>query len=81
MLILDASNKEVPGPFTSIYFQPWEVRKIIDSKSSPLKKGDIGVEPKNRGILPPKWMVKIMENLVKMYDLGGPPRFLETPIC
>ncbi len=25
-------------------------------------------------------MVKIMENLIKMDDLGGPPLFLETPI-
>ena len=35
---------------------------------------------KNRGILPPKWMVKIMENPIKMDDLGV-PLFLETPIC
>ena len=32
---------------------------------------------KNRGT--PKWMVKIMENPIKMHDLGVPP-FLETPI-
>ena len=32
---------------------------------------------KNRGI--PKWMVKIMENPIKMDDLGV-PLFLETPI-
>ena len=25
---------------------------------------------KNRGILPPKWMVKIMENPIKIDDLG-----------
>ena len=30
---------------------------------------------------PPKWMVKIMENPIKMEDLGGPPLFLETPSC
>ena len=34
---------------------------------------------KNRGILPPKWMVKIMENPIKMDDLGV-PLFLDTPI-
>ena len=34
---------------------------------------------KNRGILPPKWMVKIMENPIKMDDLGL-PLFLETPM-
>ena len=34
---------------------------------------------KNRGILPPKWMVKIMENPIKMDDLGV-PLFLETPM-
>ena len=34
---------------------------------------------KNRG-KPPKWMVKIMENPIKMDDLGGfHPLFLETP--
>ena len=27
----------------------------------------------------PKWMVKTMENPIKMDDLGGPPLFLETP--
>ena len=25
------------------------------------------------GVFPPKWMVKIMENLIKMDDLGGKP--------
>ena len=38
----------------------------------------MGVEPKIGG-KPPKWMVKIMENLIKMDDLGI-PLFLETPI-
>ena len=32
---------------------------------------DMGVEPKIGG-KPPKWMVKIMENPIKMDDLGGP---------
>ena len=32
---------------------------------------------KNRGT--PKWMVKIMENPIKMDDLGV-PLFLETPV-
>ena len=32
---------------------------------------------KNRGILPPKWMVKIMENPIKIHDFAF---FLETPI-
>ncbi len=31
------------------------------------------------GVKPPKWMVKIMENPIKMDDLGVPPLFLETP--
>ena len=34
---------------------------------------------KNRSF-PPKWMVKITENPIKMDDFGGPPLFLETPI-
>ena len=36
----------------------------------------VGVS-KNRGG-PPKWMVKIMENPIKIHDLGV-PLFLETP--
>ena len=39
----------------------------------------MGVVSKNRGGFPPKWMVKIMENPIKMADLGV-PLFLETPI-
>ena len=38
----------------------------------------IWVFPKIR-VFPPKWMVKIMENPIKMDDLGGTP-ILETPI-
>ena len=39
-----------------------------------------GCWTKNRGVLPPKWMVKIRENPIKqMDDLGGFPIFLETP--
>ena len=38
---------------------------------------DLGVS-KNKGT--PKWMVKIMENFLKMDDLGVPP-FKETPTC
>ena len=38
-----------------------------------------GCQPKNSGKTP-KWMVKIMENPIKMDDLGV-PLFLETPIC
>ena len=40
----------------------------------------MGVEPKIGG-KHPKWMVKIMENLIKMDDLGGggvPPIFGNT---
>ena len=51
--------------------------QTIDSLDS--CKRDIWVFPKIGGF-PPKWMVKIMENPIKMDDLGGPPLFLETPI-
>ena len=33
------------------------------------------------GVKPQKWMVKIIENPMNMYDLGFFPLFLETPIC
>ena len=35
---------------------------------------------KSRGILPPKWMVKIMENPIKILDLGVPLIFGNTHI-
>ncbi len=37
----------------------------------------MGVSKKKKGT--PKWMVRIMENPIKMDDLGV-PLFLETPI-
>ena len=39
----------------------------------------LDVEPKKRGVYPPKWMV-YSGNPIKMDDLGV-PLFLETPIC
>ena len=36
----------------------------------------LGVFPKNCGEKPPKWMVKIMENPIKIHDLEGFPLFL-----
>ena len=42
----------------------------------------MGVEPKIGG-KPPKWMVKIMENPIKLDDLGGKKKtiFGSTPTC
>ena len=33
---------------------------------------------KNRGVYPPKWMVKIRENPIRIDDLGVFPLFLEN---
>ena len=38
---------------------------------------EVGVS-KNWGT--PKWMVKIMENPIKIDNLGGPPLFLDEPL-
>ncbi len=44
------------------------------------KKMYMDVEPKIGGEKKPKWMVKIMENPIRMDDLGGfPPFFLKHP--
>ena len=48
----------------------------VDSSTMKMRK-QMGVEPKIVG-KPPKWMVKIMKNPIKMDDLGV-PLFLETP--
>ena len=45
-------------------------------------RGHVGVEPKRVVVFPPKWMVKIMENPIKIHDLGGfPPLFLVQHPC
>ena len=43
---------------------PWHWRFFVELDG--LGKKVYGCQPKNRGILPPKWMVKIMENPIKM---------------
>ena len=55
----------------------WPVTRAV--KLDGLGKKVYGCQPKNRGILPPKWMVKIMETTIKTDDLEV-PLFLETPI-
>ena len=51
--------------------------KFVQDISNSLN-GHLGVEPKIGG-KPPKWMVKIIENPIKMDDLGGkPPIFGNT---
>ena len=56
------------------------VMKVRSGGNGSDREGSLshGWPSKNRGIYPPKWMVKIMENLIKMDDLGV-PLFLETP--
>ena len=44
--------------------------------SSSMDSMDLGVS-KNTGT--PKWMVKIMENPIKMDDLGGKPTIFRKP--
>ena len=59
------------------YERTWS--QSAPQNSTPYRKYQpyMGVS-KNRGT--PKWMVKIMENPIKIDDLGGFPIFLETPI-
>ena len=47
--------------------------------SAQIQRKNMGVS-KNRGILPPKWMVNIREDPIRI-DALGVPLFLETPIC
>ena len=42
--------------------------------------GAVGLFPKIGG-KPPKWMVKIMENPIKIHDFGGTIIFGNTHIC
>ena len=47
----------------------WKIVKVCRTCAK-RRQQDMGVEPKI-GVFPPKWMVKLMENLIKMDDLGG----------
>ena len=49
---------------------------FVEKKVPVFFKGNKWVFSKNMDT--PKWMVKMMENLIKMDDLGVPP-FTETP--
>ena len=53
----------------------WSPNQNLLSLGNITKNMDVS---KNMGT--PKWMVKIMEILINMDDLGGVPLFLETPI-
>ena len=46
--------------------EPWWSIQILVASST-----NMGVEPKNRGIFPPKWMVKIMENPMNKWMIWG----------
>ena len=40
---------------------------------------DVGVDPTNRGVNTPKWMVKIMENPINPWMIWGYPYFWKPP--
>ena len=65
----------MPSSRPSDRFRHGADRQIFEEK---VFKHHLGVEPKIGGNTP-KWMVKIMENPIKMDDLGV-PLFFETPI-
>ena len=63
--------------FFMVIFIQWDLSPEKNKNNHKQKSQiQVGVS-KNRGG-PPKWMVKIMENPIKMDDLGV-PLFLETP--
>ena len=58
-------------------------KKMMEGWNNPLllARGIYGCWTKHRGIFPPKWMVKIMENPMNKWMIWGVfPLFLETPI-
>ena len=70
------SNKQPNNtPFETLRSHERLASSVVHSK---LLNPHMGVNPKIGG-KPPQWMVKIMENPIKMDDLGV-PLFLETPI-
>ena len=77
----ETSRNTSPGRkslfFSQLTMCPKDLRCALDGRlcTESLGESDLGVS-KNRGT--PKWMVKIMENPIKI-DLGVPP-FKETPI-
>ena len=79
MVIHPTFNRNPYNGYINPYY--WvDDHPLLWGNNGSLDPSTYGCQPKNRGILPPKWMVKIMKNPIKMDDLGGPPLFLETPI-
>ena len=66
---LEIAQVEEEGPYR------WEASKLATTE---IDRMDMAVSKKNGGITP-KWMVKIMENPIKMDDLGGYPLFPKHP--
>ena len=68
-----------------MFFSSWKARVPADDvgKASSLISWNLIVDVQSPhgwnfhkiGVFPPKWMVKIMENPIKMDDLGGNPLF------
>ena len=54
-------------------------RLEADIMTEPWKWKKMDVEPKIRGFCPPKWMVKIMENPIKIGFGGKHPYFWKHP--
>ena len=69
------TGNSLEGPVMFWANKDWEPLDADGRK----KAQEYGCQPKNRVVNPPKWMVKIMENPIKMDDLGV-PLFLEAPI-
>ena len=76
---------ETPWSFSAAGAEVWEKPQVAGALPRDLailssgildfffgRGANIWVFPEIRGG-PPKWMVKIMENLIKMDDLGGKP--------
>ena len=83
---MDQIQDNPPNPFGARYMVTFQNPFSVNNLEGVIHRGAfvfllppvsyMGVS-KNSGI--PKWMVKIMENPIKMDDLGV-PLFLETPI-
>ena len=57
-------------------------QRILQADGGKLKKNELHKDvSKNGGSWPPKWMVKIMENPIKLDDLGVPSFWKHPQIC
>ena len=75
-IVFQVASRDFSQDFSQVW--GWNLESLY--RLFTLETGEMWVVPKIGG-KPPKWMVKIMENPIKMDDLGGKPHYFWKHPC